>query len=210
MCAILAFAASIIALSICPVWTAFCTAKIASTWRSCKCEINTISAPACSVANVPCVTPMVEAIAAISMQSVMIKPVKPSAFRNSPVSTFLDSVAGKLGSDSIAGKITCAVIIASTCASIAALKGANSIASKRSRTCGTNAEPICESVDVSPCPGKCLAQRNMPPAFKPRNAAPPKRLTVATSSPNERTPITGLSGLLLTSKTGAKLKLIPI
>ncbi len=39
--------------------------------------------------------------------------------------------------------------------------------------------------------------------------ARPSRATSCGLEPNERTPITGLSGLLFTSTTGAKLKLIP-
>jgi hypothetical protein len=49
----------------------------------------------------------------------------------------------------------------------------------------------------------------MPADWRPSVTAAPKSLTSAGSAPNDRGPITGLSGLLFTSSTGARSKLIP-
>ena len=47
---------------------------------------------------------------------------------------------------------------------------------------------------VAPWPGKCLAQAATPPACSPRTNATACRATSSGSAPNERSPITGLSG----------------
>ena len=71
-----------------------------------------------------------------------------------------DSVAGRCSSSD--GTSTCAVMIVATPASIAALNGRNSTARSRSGGCSTSGSSKCESVLVSPCPGKCLPHAAMP------------------------------------------------
>ena len=68
---------------------------------------------------------------------------------------------------------------------------------------------MCESVPVSPWPGKCLPTASTPSACNPSANATPNAATVAGSEPNERMPMTGLSGLLLTSRSGARSMLMP-
>ena len=74
---------------------------------------------------------------------------------------------------------------------------------------GRRAGPRWESTSVAPWPGKCFAQAATPPAWRPVTNAATWRETSAGSEPNERTPITGLSGLVLTSATGARSSVIP-
>ena len=57
---------------------------------------------------------------------------------------------------------------------------------------------------VSPWPGKCLAQAATPAPCSPRTNAATCRATSAGSAPNERMPITGFCGFVLTSATGAR------
>ncbi len=71
-----------------------------------------------------------------------------------------DSVAGRCSSS--AGTSTCAVMMVATPASIAALNGTNSTSRSRSGGCSTSGSSWCESVLVSPCPGKCLPQAATP------------------------------------------------
>ena len=68
-----------------------------------------------------------------------------------------DSVAGRSGGAS-AGTATCAVMMESTPASIAARKGTSSTRSSLSRSAVITARLMCVSVDVSPWPGKCFAE----------------------------------------------------
>ena len=91
---------------------------------------------------------------------------------------------------------------ASMPASIAALNGTSSTASRRERGCSITARSRWVSVAVSPWPGKCLAVASMPPAWIPFRYAVAIRPTNAGSSPKERTLMIGFCGLLLTSTTG--------
>ena len=68
---------------------------------------------------------------------------------------------------------------------------------------------MCESTAVSPCPGKCLATAPTPEDCRPRTAATTWRDTRSGSAPKLRTPMTGFSGLLLMSATGAKFMVMP-
>src|SRR5207248_1756484 len=68
----------------------------------------------------------------------------------------------------------------------------------------------CESARVAPWPGKCFAHAATPWACVPSTNACTCRATSSGSEPNERTPITGFSGSLFTSATGARFQLIPI
>ena len=108
-----------------------------------------------------------------------------------------------------AGAEMCPVITQSTPASTRLRKGSSSTAFKRSRAPSTVATSRWLSVAVSPCPGKCLAVVSRPPERAPTTKARAMRATSAGSSPYERMLITGLSGLLLTSATGAKAQWMP-
>ena len=62
---------------------------------------------------------------------------------------------------------------------------------------------------MSPWPGKCLPIAITPRACIPSMKAAPSSATRAGSEPNERVPMTGLAGLILTSRSGARSMLIP-
>ena len=68
---------------------------------------------------------------------------------------------------------------------------------------------MCESVPVSPCPGKCLAVASIPCSCSPRISADTNIATASGFSPNERVLMIGLAALLLTSATGAKSRWMP-
>ena len=74
----------------------------------------------------------------------------------------------------------------------------------------TRATPRCESVPVSPCPGKCFAAVSMPCAFDPLMNAATRSPTCAGFSPKERVLMIGLSGLLFTSATGNRFQWTPM
>ena len=60
-----------------------------------------------------------------------------------------------------------------------------------------------------PWPGKCFAD-GMTPSFAKADAIAPESLdTSSGEEPKARTPMTGLKGLLFTSATGAKFRLMP-
>ena len=100
----------------------------------------------------------------MSSASVTIRPLKPSSSRSTPVRIAWLIVAGApLGST--AGNTTWAVMIVSTPAAMAALKGGRSIAWNCSRLCVTCGSPKWLSTPVSPWPGKCLATAETPPAW---------------------------------------------
>ena len=96
----------------------------------------------------------------------------------------------------------CAVITDFTPAATAARNGAR-CASQPSALWSTRGRPWWESTEVSPCPGKCLAQAATPALCSPRTYAAVCRATVSGSAPKERVPITGLSWLVFTSASGA-------
>ena len=108
-----------------------------------------------------------------------------------------------------AGTFRCEFMMAGTSASIKARYGYSSMESSLLRECEMVGNALCESVSVSPCPGKCLATGNTPPAMEPFMKRMAFCDTSSGSSPNERMPITGLAGLLLMSTTGAKLTWTP-
>lgn len=87
----------------------------------------------------PPLMPTPSAIAAISRQSEITTPSYCISPRSKSVSTPFDRVAGTLVSASKAGNTTCAVMMASTPAAIAARNGASSTACNRALSCGTSA-----------------------------------------------------------------------
>ncbi len=171
-----------------------------------SCPRQSASAPASSACTAPSSIPTVALTAFISSASVTIVPVNPSSSRSSPVSWARLSVAG---TSSTAGTTRWADMIARVPAAIAARNGASSTASSSSRVAETTGSPRCESTSVAPWPGKCFAQAATPPACRPVTNAATWRETSAGSEPNERTPITGLSGFTLMSATGARFSVMP-
>jgi len=107
------------------------------------------------------------------------------------------------------GTAMCAVITPPIPGSIASRKGRSSTESRRVRSEWMTGSSRCESVSVSPCPGKCLPVAIAPCSCTPRTKDAPSTPTAAGSSPKERTLMIGLSGLELTSSTGAKGTWIP-
>ncbi len=125
------------------------------------------------------------------------------------MSTLAERVAGTPASPVIPGTATWAVMMESTPAAMALRKGTNSSARSRWASAPITGRPRWESTAVSPCPGKCFAVVSTPPSRAPRMKAAPRRATVSGSSPNDRMLMTGFSGLLLTSTTGAKIQCTP-
>ncbi|MNX83795.1 hypothetical protein D3C86_1155710 [compost metagenome] len=89
-----------------------------------------------------------------------MRPLKSSSSRKRPVIAARLRVEG--ASIPSSGRARCADMTEATSAAIAARKGGHSIASSRAREATTAGRRVCESVAVSPCPGKCLAQARAP------------------------------------------------
>ena len=85
------------------------------------------------------------------------------------------------------------------------LNGYNSTSSIRSEEKLIDGKPKCESVAVSPCPGKCFADDSTPASCIPFIKAIPFLATFSLSSPKDLFPIIGFLGLVLMSTEGAKL-----
>ena len=114
------------------------------------------------------------------------------------------------GTSSSAGTTRWAVMIARVPAAIAARNGASSTSEQLlARRPRRRAARGASRPSVAPWPGKCFAQAATPPACRPSTNAATWRATSAGSEPNERTPITGLSGFVLTSATGARSCVMP-
>jgi hypothetical protein len=103
----------------------------------------------------------------------------------------------------------CAVMMEATPASIAALNGTNSTRSSRSGGCSTIGSSWCESVAVSPCPGKCFPQAAIPSACSVRTITLPSRATSSARADSARSPMAGLALLLRMSSTGVKSSEMP-
>ncbi len=141
----------------------------------------------------------------MSSASVSTTPSKPSSVRSSP-STRALSVAG---CSSRQETTTWAVITQRTPAATASAKGARSRARQVGSSTSMTGSARWESVRVAPCPGKCLAQAATPASWSPRTKATTCRPTPAASAPNDRSPITGLSGSDPTSATGPSTRSTP-
>ena len=63
---------------------------------------------------------------------------------------------------------------------------------------------LWESLDVSPCPGKCFAQANTPSLCIPLVNETALLVTLNLFSPYDLLPMIGFFGLVLISTTGAK------
>lgn len=110
---------------------------------------------------------------------------------------------------SSAGYITWAVMSAGIPARAARRKGSSSRRRSVCRPARTTGISSWESADVSPCPGKCFPTGRIPRESDPFANAIPRAAAVCGSSEKARFPITGLRGLLSTSRTGAKFTSIP-
>ena len=94
---------------------------------------------------------------------------------------------------------------------IAALKGGASRRRHSALVWVMIGKPTWLSTSVSPCPGKCLAAEEIRASrWKPSTCAAAKVEARVGSEEKDRVPMTGLSGLTLTSHTGAKSVEIPI
>src|SRR5439155_10313097 len=125
------------------------------------------------------------------------------------VMTVFDRLTGSSGVGSRAGTTMCALMIAGTPAAIAARNGGSSTRSRVARSASIFGRPVCESVVVEPCPGKCFAQQKNPAAAYVWTAAVTSEDTRAGSLENERLLMIGLVGSSLTSATGAKFQFTP-
>src|SRR2546428_10049846 len=103
----------------------------------------------------------------------------------------------------------CALMIAGTPAAIAARNGGSANRSSFARSASILGRPVCESVVVEPCPGKCFAQQKKPAAAYACTAALLSAATRAGSLENERLLMIGFVGSSLTSATGARFQLTP-
>ena len=139
----------------------------------------------------------------MSIASEITSPLKCNSSRSNEVSTLCESVPGA-PLESSAGIEPWNVMIAPTPALTALLNGTSSTLSSRARDTRTTGSARCEFVPVSPCPGKCFPVAIIPCSWTPRMNAAPSCATSAGSSPNERVLMTGLAGLLLTSRIGEK------
>ena len=143
----------------------------------------------------------------MSSASVTTSPVNPSSPRSRSVTIRRLTVAGCAASS--AGTSRWPGITARTPAAIAARNGTSSRSRRTSAVAATVGSARCESTAVAPCPGKCLAHAATPASCSPDVNAATCRATSAGSAPNDRTPMTGLSGSLLTSAHGARSRSIP-
>ena len=188
-----------------PVATA---AVIAAIAESGSAGIRRRSEPARNARTVASPAPYFATMAPIVSASVTTRPGKRSESRSRPVSTAAERVPGS--SEPVkAGNAMCALITTSAPAAIPARNGTSSIESSRAYPDAINGRPMCESIWVSPWPGKCLSVASIAWSCSPRTYSVTSRDTVRGSSPNDRILMIGLAGLLLTSASGAKLTWMP-
>ena len=167
------------------------------------------SAPASSARTAASPRSNMRSTAPMSIASVKTSPPNSISSRRREVRTAGARVAGTFA-PVIPGTVMWAVMIAPSPESIARRKGRSSTESMRSRLTRITGSEMCESIPVSPWPGKCLAVAIAPWSWTPLTKAAPRRATCAGSSPIARTLMTGFSGLLFTSSTGAKGTWTPI
>ena len=103
----------------------------------------------------------------------------------------------------------CAVMIISVPWSMPARKGIRSMALSSSRLKSAQGRCVWLSSPTLPWPGKCLRAVDTWAASIPLMKAFTCSATRLGSSENDRTPMIGLAGLLLTSESGAKSILNP-
>ena len=163
---------------------------------------STWSAPAAIERTTASASPYFCRTPAISSASVTMTPLKPIFSRSTPVRIGLLSVAGSPAGSS-ALTTMCAVMIESMPPLIAAWNGGASIAHHCSAVWLTSGIEKWLSSLVSPWPGKCFAVAiTLPSVSRPLAIDAVRSAASFGSDENDRTPITGLSGLTLTSATG--------
>ena len=182
--------------------------RLSLAWRGFS-GMRRMSAPASSARTMASRAPKRRVIAAMFMASVTMRPSNPISPRSRSERTAGDRVLGIEAEPVTEGMDTCALMTAPMPAATASRKGRSSIRSRRSRSTRMTGRATWESTPVSPWPGKCLPVATAPCSWSPRTNAAPSRATSAGSSPKERVAMTGLSGLLLTSSTGAKGRWTP-
>mmetsp|Transcript_32739 Transcript_32739/g.104332 ORF Transcript_32739/g.104332 Transcript_32739/m.104332 type:complete len:245 (-) Transcript_32739:7-741(-) len=146
-------------------------------------------------------------MAPISMSSVTTTPSNPSSFRRYAMAPLLMVAGSPLSSpapESSAAVATCATMTAATPALTTSLKGGISTSWSLLREWRITGRLRCESTSVSPCPGQCFTHAATPCPWMPPTIATPMRPTTAASREKDRSAITGLSGFVSTSTTGAR------
>src|SRR5437870_4234900 len=146
-------------------------------------------------------TPQVLATAAISRSSLRTRPEKPRRRRSRPPMTSAESDAGRAGSRT--RYRTWATITAGQPAPRAARNGTRSQRSSSSMVASTSGKARCESTEVRPCPGKCLATGTSPSESRASTNATPHAAMISGAVPNARSSITVFAGLSRQSSTGA-------
>ena len=146
----------------------------------------------------------------ISIASVITKPSNFNFFFKSLEIIFFDKVEGILGSFSKDGTSIWATITLDKLLSINFLYGNNSTSFILLAEKLIVGKVLWESVDVSPWPGKCLAEPIIPSDCIPIKYDNDLFVTLNLSSPNDLLPMIGLLGFVLISVTGAKLMWTPI
>src|SRR5216117_1542640 len=98
---------------------------------------------------------------------------------------------------------TWATITAGQPAPRAARNGTRSQRSSSSMVASTSGKARCESTEVRPCPGKCLATGTSPSESRASTNATPHAAMISGAVPNARSSITVFAGLSRQSSTGA-------
>ena len=119
--------------------------------------------------------------------------------------TFFDNELGN-PEGSKWGTFKCATITALVPALMPCAKGSKSVERNVASECDTVGNSMCESLSVSPCPGKCFTQLNVPVLSIPLIKAAVCCATKFVSEPKARKPITGFLASKLMSASGEKLK----
>ena len=121
----------------------------------------------------------------IPRASVYISPSKPRLSRSTPRIMFFDSEAGA-SEGSSAGTTRWPTIMLDAPASMLRRKGMRSVSASVSRLCVTRDTVLCESVEVSPWPGKSFGVACTPASSRPSVYATVATATRSGSSPKER------------------------
>lgn len=142
----------------------------------------------------------------MASESVTTSPSKPSSPRSQSLRTVALNPARR--SDSAGGRalgaVICPTITSGAPAAMPAAKGVHSPLRSAASVFSVTAASSWLSWAVSPWPGKCLRQASTPASPSPSTAARTQAAAVCGSAENARLPMTGLSGLVFTSATGAK------
>ena len=146
------------------------------------------SAPAATAATAAAGMPRVPDAPIMSSASVTTTPSNPSRPRSTSPRIVCENVATVSGSK--AGTLMCDVMIALVPAVIAAENGTSSRSERVAASAVTTGSETWESVEVSPCPGKCFAVLTIPAASSPLKKAMESMLIWRGSSEKALGPIT--------------------